>query len=70
VVSPSGRQGVAPDEMSSGVDVMRIFVSHAHTDAPLARALDALITTVFDEVEVDYSSDLSAGGGIEAGTDW
>jgi tetratricopeptide (TPR) repeat protein len=56
--------------MSSGVDVMRIFVSHAHTDAPLARALDALITTVFDEVEVDYSSDVSAGGGIEAGTDW
>jgi tetratricopeptide (TPR) repeat protein len=67
----AGRQEVFLTRSSRGAtDLVRIFVSHAHTDAPLARSLQDLITTVFDEVEVDYSSDVSAGGGIEAGTDW
>jgi tetratricopeptide (TPR) repeat protein len=50
--------------------MVKVFVSHAHADAALAAALKTLITTVFDEVDVDYSSDESAGGGIEIGANW
>jgi tetratricopeptide (TPR) repeat protein len=50
--------------------MVKVFVSHAHADAALAAALKTLITTVFDDVDVDYSSDESAGGGIEIGANW
>lgn len=50
--------------------IVKIFVSHAHVDAALAAALKTLLTNIFDDVEVDYSSDPSAGGGIEAGSNW
>ncbi len=50
--------------------MVKVFVSHAHADAALAAAVQTLIGMVLDEVDVDYSSDPSAGGGIEAGTNW
>jgi tetratricopeptide (TPR) repeat protein len=50
--------------------MVKVFVSHAHTDTALAAALKTLVTTVFDDVDVDYSSDGSAGGGIGIGANW
>src|SRR3712207_1505893 len=50
--------------------MVKVFVSHAHADAALAAAVQTLVGMVLDEVDVDYSSDPSAGGGIEAGTNW
>jgi tetratricopeptide (TPR) repeat protein len=50
--------------------IVKIFVSHAHADAAVVAAFKTLLTQIFDDVEVDYSSDLSGGGGIEAGTNW
>ena len=50
--------------------MVNVFVSHAHADAALAAAFKNLVITVFDEVDVDYSSDPTAGGGIEAGANW
>lgn len=50
--------------------IVKIFVSHAHIDAAIAAALKTLLVKIFDDIEVDYSADLSAGGGIEAGANW
>jgi tetratricopeptide (TPR) repeat protein len=50
--------------------IVKIFVSHAHIDAAIAAALKKLLVKIFDDIEVDYSADLSAGGGIEAGANW
>ena len=50
---------------------MKLFISHATSDKPLADALRALITSTFAEpVEVAYSSASVSEGGISAGQDW
>lgn len=50
---------------------MRIFLSHSHLDLSIAAALDELLTELFgDSVQVAYSSDQSAGGGIPPGDQW
>lgn len=50
--------------------LVKVFVSHAHVDTAIAEALKTLLAKIFDDVEVDYSSDRSAGGGVEAGANW
>jgi tetratricopeptide (TPR) repeat protein len=52
--------------------VVKVFISHSHSDKPAADALQALILDVFTAkyVTVSYSSDRKAGGGITAGDDW
>lgn len=50
---------------------MKLFISHATSDKPLADALRTLITSTFSEpVEVAYSSASVSEGGISAGQDW
>lgn len=50
---------------------MKIFISHTHADQGLADALRAFIKNLFgDKVQVAYSSDQTAGGGINPGEDW
>ncbi len=50
---------------------MKLFLSHATSDKPLADALRALILSTFVEpVEVAYSSASVSEGGISAGQDW
>jgi hypothetical protein len=48
-----------------------IFVSHTHSDQPLADAIAALINVLFDrEVLVHYSSKKELEGGVAPGADW
>lgn len=51
---------------------IKIFLSHSHRDKRVADALSALLHGVFtpEFVTVSYSSDRTAGAGIEAGEDW
>jgi tetratricopeptide (TPR) repeat protein len=50
---------------------MKIFISHTHADRGLADALRDLIKNLFgDSVTIAYSSDQSAGGGINLGESW
>ena len=51
---------------------VKIFVSHSHSDRKTAEVFATLLLSVFTDayVKVSYSSDRSAGGGIEAGEDW
>src|SRR5687768_9330607 len=57
---------------SDGDGPLRIFISHAHADAALVSAFKELLERIFGRttVAVDYSSDESPGGGIQAGTPW
>ena len=49
----------------------KIFISHAHSDEPLARALKTLFQKLFeDKIHVDYSSDHGGDGGIPFGERW
>lgn len=50
---------------------LNVFLSHAHNDAELAKAVSTLLDDLFDtEVKVVYSSDQSPGGGITGGANW
>lgn len=50
---------------------MKIFLSHSTRDTEIATTLKALLRAVFgDAVEVSFSSDQAAGGGIDAGEKW
>jgi tetratricopeptide (TPR) repeat protein len=51
---------------------LRIFISHAHADAVLVSAFKELLERIFGRttLTIDYSSDDSPGGGIQAGTPW
>jgi hypothetical protein len=50
---------------------MKLFISHATSDKPLADALRTLITSTFAEpIEVAYSSASVSEGGISAGQEW
>jgi hypothetical protein len=50
---------------------MRIFLSHSHRDRAIAEALTKLLTGLFGKrLEVQYSSDQSAGGGVPPGAQW
>jgi tetratricopeptide (TPR) repeat protein len=57
---------------SNGDGPLRIFISHAHADAALVSAFKELLERIFGRttVAIDYSSDESPGGGIQAGTPW
>lgn len=49
-----------------------VFVSHAHSDEPLVRALARLLEHLFGNKigPVNYSSRKETGGGIEPGDEW
>ena len=48
-----------------------IFISHTHSDKPVADAIAALVRELFgDRVQVHYSSDKEVGGGIAPGANW
>lgn len=50
---------------------MKVFISHTHVDKGLADALRDFIKKMFgDSVTIAYSSDQSAGGGINIGESW
>lgn len=50
---------------------MKVFLSHSHSDRILADGMRDLLANVFgDKIDVEYSSDRSAGGGIAPGEDW
>jgi hypothetical protein len=50
---------------------MRIFLSHSHRDRAIAEALTKLFKALFGKrVEVEYSSDQTAGGGVPPGDQW
>jgi len=49
---------------------MRIFLSHSHRDRAIAEALKQLVEGLFHNVQVEYSSDQSQGGGIPPGAEW
>jgi len=50
---------------------MQIFLSHSNLDEVIAQALGSLLENLFGErVEVKYSSDQDAGGGIPPGEAW
>ena len=48
----------------------KVFISHSHKDEPLASALRDMLREVFTSVEVAYSSDKEAGGGVASGSNW
>jgi hypothetical protein len=55
--------------------LLRLFISHAHEDKQLARALKELIEVVFppgaaQSVRVDFSSDDAVEGGVTTGVAW
>ena len=48
-----------------------IFISHTHTDEPIADAIDAASKTLYGEgVVVNYSTKKELSGGIKPGDDW
>lgn len=48
-----------------------VFISHTHSDQPLADALSELMRELFaDKVQVNYSSRKELDGGIAPGDDW
>lgn len=48
-----------------------IFISHTHTDEPIADAIDAASKTLYGEgVVVNYSTKKELSGGIKPGEDW
>ncbi|MCP4622899.1 MAG: TIR domain-containing protein [bacterium] len=48
----------------------KVFISHTHADHVLAKAIDEILKKLFKNVEVEYSSNKSIGGGIEYGANW
>ncbi len=54
-----------------GAVATRIFLSHSHRDVAIAKALKAFLDDLFGEhVDVQFSSDQTAGGGIPPGAEW
>lgn len=51
---------------------MRIFLSHSSADVRIAEAMEALLTRIFGEgnVEVVFSSDEREGRGVDLGREW
>lgn len=59
------------NEESAAVEHKKIFISHAHADRELARALTRLIERTYSNVvDVFFSSDLRSGGGLQPGDLW
>lgn len=49
---------------------MQVFISHAHPDRQLSAALRKALESLFNNIEVAFSSDKEEGGGIAHGEDW
>lgn len=52
-------------------DHRQVFLSHAHSDGELARALQALVSTAYSGlVDVFTTADASPSGGLQPGDEW
>jgi tetratricopeptide (TPR) repeat protein len=51
-------------------ELRKVFISHSHKDEPLASAFRDTLKNVFPQVEVAFSSDKTAGGGPQSGSNW
>jgi len=51
-------------------ELKKVFISHSHKDEPLASAFRDTLKNVFSNVDVAFSSDKTAGGGPQSGSNW
>jgi tetratricopeptide (TPR) repeat protein len=51
-------------------ELRKVFISHSHNDEPLASAFRDTLKQVFSNVDVAFSSDKTAGGGVPTGSNW
>ena len=51
-------------------ELKKVFISHSHKDAPLASAFRDTLKQIFSNVDVAFSSDKTAGGGPQSGSNW
>ena len=49
-------------------ELKKVFISHSHKDAPLASAFRDTLKQIFNNVDVAFSSDKTAGGGPQSET--
>jgi len=51
-------------------ELKKVFISHSHKDEPLASAFRDTLKNIFSNVDVAFSSDKTAGGGPQSGSNW
>ena len=51
-------------------ELRKVFISHSHKDEPLASAFRDTLKNIFNDVDVAFSSDKTAGGGPQSGSNW
>lgn len=51
-------------------ELRKVFISHSHKDEPLASAFRDTLKNIFSNVDVAFSSDKTAGGGPQSGSNW
>lgn len=51
-------------------ELRKVFISHSHKDEPLASAFRDTLKDIFSNVDVAFSSDKTAGGGPQSGSNW
>lgn len=51
-------------------ELKKVFISHSHKDEPLASAFRDSLKNIFGNVDVAFSSDKTAGGGPQSGSNW
>jgi tetratricopeptide (TPR) repeat protein len=67
MLSPLHKQGISMPEASS----QSLFISHTHTDQPIADAIRDAARSIFNNVvAVNYSTNKELDGGIRPGDDW